>query len=276
MEKMLLEVKQLETHFLGRDEPMRAVDQVSFHIREGEVLGLVGESGSGKSVSALSILGLVDAPGKVVGGEILFHRANGEVVDCAQADLETLRQIRGNEIAMIFQEPMTSLNPVYTIGNQIEEAVLVHGRVTKAEVKRRVLESLSRVRIPDPARIANSYPHELSGGMRQRAMIAMALSCRPRLLLVDEPTTALDVTVQAQILQLLENLRQELNMAMLFITHDLGVMAQIADRVAVMKEGHLVEEAEVKTLFAHPQHEYTQMLLSAVPRFTGAVQGVSS
>jgi ABC-type dipeptide/oligopeptide/nickel transport system ATPase component len=267
MVEPLLEIQELETHFIGDDEVVRAVDNISLSIGEGEVVGLVGESGSGKSVTALSILRLVDAPGRIVGGKILFKRRNGETVDCVGVSETTMRDIRGSEIAMIFQEPMTCLNPVYTIGNQIEEAIEAHGKLSRSDIKYRLIEVLKRVRIPDPERIARSYPHELSGGMRQRAMIAMALSCRPRLLLVDEPTTALDVTIQAQILDLLAKLQEELNMAMLFITHDLGVIAQVSDRVVVMNEGRIVEEAPIRELFAAPKHEYTKMLLNAVPKF---------
>jgi len=267
MAEPLLEIKGLEVHFAGEGELVRAIDKISFSIAEGAVVGLVGESGSGKSVTALSILKLVDAPGRIVGGAILFRRPDGSVVDCARADKKTMRAIRGSEIAMIFQEPMTALNPVYTIGNQIEEALQAHGKVARTLLKKQVLEALARVRIPDVGRIAASYPHELSGGMRQRAMIAMALSCRPRLLLVDEPTTALDVTIQAQILQLLKSLQVEMKMAMLFITHDLGVIAEVADQVMVMHEGHIIESNDIQTIFSSPQQDYTKLLLASVPRF---------
>ncbi len=270
MNSPLLEIKELETQFPSDGGIVQAVDKVSITVEEGEVVGLVGESGSGKSVTALSILRLVDAPGRIVGGEILFKRRNGARINCVKAPEATMRELRGSEISMIFQEPMTSLNPVYTIGNQIEEAILVHGKLPRAELNKRVLESLERVRIPDAKRIAKNYPHELSGGMRQRAMIAMAISCQPRLLLVDEPTTALDVTIQAQILELLRSLQSDLGMAMLFITHDLGVIAQIADRVVVMNDGRVVEEAPVKELFKNPKDDYTKMLLRAAPRFEEA------
>ena len=263
----LIEVDDLSVHFPTDSGVVRAVDGISFQVKPGEVLGLVGESGSGKSVTALALLQLVDSPGRIVGGSIRFRRISGEIVDCARADAKTMRTIRGSDIAMIFQEPMTSLNPVYSIGNQIEEALQAHGKLSRSELRNQVLAALTRVRIPDAARIAKSYPHELSGGMRQRAMIAMALSCRPRLLLVDEPTTALDVTIQAQILELLRQLQQDMNMAMIFITHDLGVIAQVADRVMVMHDGKIVESNGIEQIFAAPQHEYTKMLLAAVPRF---------
>ena len=272
MSDPILDVKNLSVYFPANGDVVRAVDDISFSIQPGEVVGLVGESGSGKSVTALALMQLVDAPGRIVSGEIHFRRDNGVIIDCARASQETMQSIRGSEIAMIFQEPMTSLNPVYSIGNQIEEALQAHGKMSRSDLHRRVIDVLERVRIPDPERTAGSYPHELSGGMRQRAMIAMALSCRPRLLLVDEPTTALDVTIQAQILMLLQTLQRDMNMAMLFITHDLGVIAQVADRVLVMNEGKIVESNDINNIFAAPQHPYTKMLLAAVPRMKGALQ----
>lgn len=273
MPEPIINVQNLSVYFPAEGDVVRAVDDISFSIQPGEVVGLVGESGSGKSVTALALMQLVDSPGRIVSGEIDFRRDNGEIVDCARASRETMQSLRGSEIAMIFQEPMTSLNPVYSIGNQIEEALRAHGKIARAELHRRVIDVLERVRIPDPERTAKSYPHELSGGMRQRAMIAMALSCRPRLLLVDEPTTALDVTIQAQILMLLQSLQHDMNMSMLFITHDLGVIAQVADRVLVMNEGKIVESNDIQSIFAAPQHPYTKMLLAAVPRMRGAVEG---
>lgn len=265
----IIDVRNLSVHFPAEGGVVRAVDDISFSIQAGEVVGLVGESGSGKSVTALALMQLVDAPGRIVAGQIAYHSASGDVIDCARADRETMRSIRGSQMAMIFQEPMTSLNPVYSIGNQISEALEAHGKLNRSELHRQVIDALRRVRIPDPERTAKSYPHELSGGMRQRAMIAMALSCRPRLLLVDEPTTALDVTIQAQILMLLQGLQKDMNMGMLFITHDLGVIAQIADRVLVMHEGKIVESNSIQNIFAAPQHDYTKMLLAAVPRMKG-------
>lgn len=268
MAESLLTVRNLEVHFGAEPQLVRAVDGISFSLARGEVLGLVGESGSGKSVTALSILRLVDRPGRIVGGELLYSAGGKAPQDLLQLTESEMRRVRGSEIAMIFQEPMTALNPVYTIGNQIEEGIRVHRDLSKHERQDKVLEALRQVQIPDPARVAKSYPHELSGGMRQRAMIAMALACQPRLLLVDEPTTALDVTIQAQILNLLKDLQESLGMAMLFITHDLGVVAQLADRVLVMQKGQVVEEGTVRKIFQQPTHPYTQMLLRAVPRFT--------
>lgn len=262
----LLEVQNLKTQFFLESGVVPAVDGISFDLMAGQVLGLVGESGSGKSVTALSILRLVDSPGKITGGKILYRKGD-EVVDLMSLDERAMRKVRGSEIAMIFQEPMTSLNPVYTIGNQIEEGIRIHQDLKREERKERVITSLSQVRIPDPKRVAASYPHELSGGMRQRAMIAMALACEPRLLLVDEPTTALDVTIQAQILNLLRDLQSSLGMAMLFITHDLGVIAQVADSVLVMQDGKIVEQGAVESIYQSPKHPYTKMLLEAVPRF---------
>jgi oligopeptide/dipeptide ABC transporter ATP-binding protein len=239
----------------------RAVDDVSFHVKRGETLAIVGESGCGKSVSALSIMRLVpNPPGRIVGGEILL-----EGTDLLALDEAEMRQIRGNRISMIFQEPMTSLNPVIRIGDQISEAVRLHRAMTAKQAWDRAVEMLRLVRIPEPARRAQEYPHQLSGGMRQRAMIAMAMACRPALLIADEPTTALDVTIQAQILALMLDLQKELGMGLVLITHDLGVVAQTAQRVIVMYAGKKVEEADVETLFANPRHPYTRGLMASIP-----------
>ncbi len=257
----LLEIKDLRTYFFGKGRVFKAVDGVSLAVDDGETVALVGESGCGKSVTALSILGLVpDPPGRIVGGEILF-----EGRDLRRLDAPSLRAVRGNRIGMIFQEPMTSLNPVFTIGNQIVEAIREHRPIGHAAARRRAAELLAVVGLADPERLLDEYPHRLSGGMRQRVMIAMALSCEPKLLIADEPTTALDVTTQAQILKLLAKLQRDLGMAMLIITHDLGVVAQAASRVAVMYAGRKVEEASVEDLFARPLHPYTKGLLSSLP-----------
>jgi oligopeptide/dipeptide ABC transporter ATP-binding protein len=259
----LLETKNLETHFQTRAGVVRAVDGVSFSIAKGEMLALVGESGCGKSVTALSILRLVAPPGKIVGGEILFKGENL----LALSD-EAMRAIRGNRIAMIFQDPMTSLNPVYTIGEQIGEALRLHRKLSRAQARGAAVEAMREVAIPDAARRLQDYPHQLSGGMRQRVMIAMALACDPELLIADEPTTALDVTIQAQILELLNELRRTRELAVLLITHDLGVVAETADRVSVMYTGRIVEQSPVEELFAHPKHPYTQGLLQSVPKLS--------
>jgi peptide/nickel transport system ATP-binding protein len=257
----LLEIKDLKTWFFSDGRVLKAVDGVSLAIEEGETVALVGESGCGKSVTALSILGLVPSPpGRIVGGEILL-----EGRDLLRLDHRALRDVRGNRIGMIFQEPMTSLNPVFTVGNQIVEAIEEHRPVGRKAARRRAAELLDLVGLPDPRRLLGEYPHRLSGGMRQRVMIAMALACEPKLLIADEPTTALDVTTQAQILDLLSTLQQRLGMAMLFIAHDLGVVARIARRVAVMYAGRKVEEAAVADLLAHPRHPYTQGLLASLP-----------
>ena len=240
-----------------------AVDGVSFHIEEGELLGLVGESGSGKSITALSILRLIALPGKIVGGSIRFK---GEELTTASS--ERMREIRGNDIAMIFQDPMTSLNPVFTVGEQIAEALRLHRRLDRKAAWAAAIDAMKEVSIPSPERRANDYPHQLSGGMRQRVMIAMALACDPELLIADEPTTALDVTIQAQILELLDELRRTRKLAVLLITHDLGVVAETADRVCVMYTGKIVEESGVDEIFAKPKHPYTQGLLRSVPKLT--------
>ncbi len=259
----LLAVENLQTHFPTRAGLVRAVDDVSFHIDEGELLGLVGESGSGKSITALSILRLISAPGKIAGGSIRFK---GE--DLGAASENRMREIRGNDIAMIFQDPMTSLNPVYTVGEQIAEALRLHRKLDRKAAWAAAINSMEEVSIPSPERRANDYPHQLSGGMRQRVMIAMALACDPELLIADEPTTALDVTIQAQILELLDELRRTRRLAVLLITHDLGVVAETADRVCVMYTGRIVEESPVDELFEKPKHPYTQGLLRSVPRLT--------
>ena len=259
----LLEITDLKTQFPTRQGLVRSVDGVSFSINEGELLGIVGESGCGKSVTAMSILRLISSPGKIAGGSIRFK---GE--ELTTATPERMREIRGDDIAMIFQDPMTSLNPVYTVGQQIAEALRLHRKLDKKSAWNAAIESMREVAIPSPERRANDYPHQLSGGMRQRVMIAMALACNPELLIADEPTTALDVTIQAQILELLDNLRRTRKLAVLLITHDLGVIAEVADRVCVMYTGKIVEEAPVEELFADPKHPYTQGLLNSVPKLT--------
>jgi oligopeptide/dipeptide ABC transporter ATP-binding protein len=264
----LLEVKNLRTHFPTRAGLVRAVDGVSFHLDEGELLGLVGESGCGKSITALSVMRLVAAPGRIVGGEISFAGEN--LLGFSEA---RMRALRGDDIAMIFQDPMTSLNPVYTVGEQIAEALRLHRRLNRRQAREAAIEAMREVSIPDPARRADDYPHQLSGGMRQRVMIAMALACDPKLLIADEPTTALDVTIQAQILELIDDLRKTRNLAVLLITHDLGVVAEVADRVAVMYTGRIVEESPVEELFARPKHPYTVGLLQSVPKLTSAEVG---
>jgi peptide/nickel transport system ATP-binding protein len=256
----LLEVRNLRTHFFTEDGVVPAVDDISFSIYPGEALGLVGESGCGKSVTSLSILRLISYPGKITGGQILFKGRN-----LVQLPEEEMRRIRGNAISMIFQEPMTALNPVFTIGDQIMEAIRLHQKKPKKEARDMAIESLKLVSIPDPETRVDNYPHELSGGMRQRAMIAMALACKPSLLIADEPTTALDVTIQAQIMELLKELQERLGLAVLLITHDLGVVAEFAKRVVVMYTGKIVEEAPVRQIFKEPKHPYTQGLLQSVP-----------
>jgi oligopeptide/dipeptide ABC transporter ATP-binding protein len=264
----LLEVRHLKTYFATRRGEVRAVDDVSFTIERGETLSLVGESGCGKSVTALSIMRLVAPPGRVTAGKILF-----EGRDLLELSDREMRAIRGDDIAMIFQDPMTSLNPVYTVGEQIAEAIRLHRKVSKREAWNQAVEGMHDVAIPAPEVRAKTYPHEMSGGMRQRVMIAMALACDPKLLIADEPTTALDVTIQAQILDLLTRLREKRNLALLLITHDLGIVAETSDRVAVMYAGKIVEEASVKELFARPRHPYTEGLLRAVPRLDEERQG---
>jgi peptide/nickel transport system ATP-binding protein len=258
---LILDVKNLKTVFFTNSGLFKAVDDVSFNVRRGETLAIVGESGCGKSVSALSIMRLVpDPPGRIVGGSVVL-----EGTDLLTLDEEKMRAIRGNRISMIFQEPMTSLNPVMRIGDQIAEAVRLHRDISGKDAWRRAVEMLRLVRIPEPERRASEYPHQLSGGMRQRAMIAMALACRPALLIADEPTTALDVTIQAQILALIVDLQKELGTGLILITHDLGVVAQTAQRVIVMYAGKKVEEASVEALFENPLHPYTRGLMASMP-----------
>jgi len=258
----VLEIANLQTHFITDRGQIPAVDGVTISVHKGEVLGIVGESGCGKSVTSLSIMRLVPhPPGKIVGGSIKFK---GE--DLVTASEKRMREIRGNEIAMIFQEPMTSLNPVYTIGNQIAESILLHTNATKKEARQRSIEMLKKVGIPRAESIVDEYPHQLSGGMRQRVMIAMAMACNPDLLIADEPTTALDVTIQAQILDLMRQLNQESGTAILLITHDLGVVAEMCHRVVVMYAGNVVEEGDVRTILKHPKHPYTVGLLHSIPK----------
>jgi oligopeptide/dipeptide ABC transporter ATP-binding protein len=259
----LLEVNDLKTYFPTRAGLVRSVDDVSFHIEEGELLGLVGESGCGKSITALSVMRLIASPGKIVHGSIKFK---GEELTTAPA--ERMREIRGNDIAMIFQDPMTSLNPVFTVGEQIAEALRLHRKLNKKDAWLAAIEAMREVAIPSPETRANDYPHQLSGGLRQRVMIAMALACDPELLVADEPTTALDVTIQAQILELLDALRKTRKLAVLLITHDLGVVAEVADRVCVMYTGKIVEESSVGEIFEKPKHPYTQGLLRSVPKLS--------
>jgi len=256
----LLEVSNLTTVFDTPRGPVAAVDDVSFAIEAGETLGLVGESGSGKSVTALSIMRLVQAPGRVAGGRIVF---NGQ--DLLTLDEKAMRSVRGAGIALIFQEPMTALNPVFRVGDQIAETLLVHGRATRREAKAKAIELLRAVRIPDPASRVNDYSHQLSGGMRQRVLIAISLACQPSLVIADEPTTALDVTIQAEILDLLREMKRAMNLSLLLITHDLGVIAETADRVAVMYAGRIVEMAPVRAIFRNPAHPYTRGLLTSMP-----------
>ncbi|MBA7660178.1 Oligopeptide transport ATP-binding protein OppD [subsurface metagenome] len=264
MEDLLLQVKYLKTYFYTDDGVVKAVDGVDFTIRKGETLGMVGESGCGKSVSALSVLRLIqEPPGKIVSGEIWFKGK-----DLLKKKSEEMRKIRGNDISMIFQEPMTSLNPVYTIGEQISEAIVLHQKLDKEKALKKTVEMLKLVSMPSPEKRVNEYPHELSGGQRQRAMIAMALSCNPDLLIADEPTTALDVTIQAQILELIKKLRDEIGMAVLMITHDLGVIAEVSDNVVVVYAGKAVEYGDVVTIFKNPQHPYTKALQNSIPRLT--------
>jgi peptide/nickel transport system ATP-binding protein len=260
--KSVLQVKNLQTTFFTDSGEIPAVDHIDFHLKEGEVLGIVGESGCGKSVTSLSIMGLVPSPpGKIVGGEILFN--DHDLLKMSEAEM---RHVRGNDIAMIFQEPMTSLNPLFTIGNQLIEAVLIHNKKwSKKKATERAIEMLKLVGLPRASDLMKDYPHQLSGGMRQRVMIAMALVCDPTVLIADEPTTALDVTIQAQILKLMKELNTRLNTAVLLITHDLGVVAETCERVIVMYSGQIIEEASVKTIFENPEHPYTKGLIQSVP-----------
>ncbi|WP_273793308.1 dipeptide ABC transporter ATP-binding protein [Brucella anthropi] len=269
----IVRVENVSVDFKGDDGTFRAVSNLSFEIKPGETLAVVGESGSGKSVTSLAIMRLVEfGGGKITQGTIQFTGRDGVTSDLTKLSLNAMEDIRGNDIAMIFQEPMTSLNPVFTVGEQIAEAVRLHQKCSSSEARAEALRMLEKVRIPDARRILDRHPHQLSGGMRQRVMIAMALSCRPRLLIADEPTTALDVTIQAQILRLIRLLQEEMGMAVLFITHDMGVVAEVADKVLVMRRGEKVEEGPVDAIFEAPRHPYTRALLAAVPRL-GALNG---
>lgn len=271
VENPLLAVKDLKTYFFTRNGTVKAVDGVSFAIARGETLAIVGESGCGKSMTALSLMRLIaDPPGKIVGGSVVL-----ENVDLLKLDESEMRAMRGRDISMIFQEPMTSLNPVMTIGKQIGEVLTMHNRMSREECERKVVDMLALVKIPEPAQRAKEYPHQLSGGMRQRAMIAMALACSPKVLLADEPTTALDVTIQAQILELINDLQRKLGTAVVLITHDLGVVAEMARRVIVMYAGRKVEEAAVEDLFDRPLHPYTRGLMASIPRL-GLMRGEDS
>ncbi|KHL06774.1 UNVERIFIED_CONTAM: glutathione ABC transporter ATP-binding protein, partial [Mumia flava] len=272
-DQRVVQVQDLSVRFATSERVVDAVRNLSFHVDRGETLAVVGESGSGKSVTSLALMRLVEhGGGKIIGGQMHLRRRNGEVLDLANASPAAMRGVRGADIAMIFQEPMTSLNPVFTVGEQIAESIRLHQGKSASEAKAEALRMLELVRIPEARNVLGRYPHQLSGGMRQRVMIAMALSCKPSLLIADEPTTALDVTIQAEILQLIRALQQELQMAVVFITHDMGVVAEVADRVLVMYKGDRVEEGPSATVFAQPAHPYTRALLSAVPRL-GSMQG---
>ena len=262
MSDNLLEIKDLKVSFFTPAGEVKAVDGITYDIKPHEVMGIVGESGSGKSVEAYSIIGLLQSPGKVIGGSIFFDGEN--VLEYSE---DQMREFRGNKVSMIFQNPMTCMNPVYTIGNQLVEALVCHNKeVTEEDAKAKAIEMLNLVGINNPEERFNQYPHELSGGMRQRVMIAMALICSPKLLIADEPTTALDVTIQAQILELMKDIQKKTGMAIIFITHNLGVVAEICDRVTVMYAGHIVEQGKVEDIFYNPQHPYTKGLLKSMPR----------
>ena len=262
----LLEFKNLVTEFKTEGTVVRAVNGISFTLNKGETIGIVGESGSGKSVTSLSAMRLIPSPpGEISGGEIIFHKDDGESVDLLKISEEEIRKHRGNDIAMIFQEPMTSLNPVFTCGNQVVEAIMLHQNMNKHEAKDLTIKLFEEVQLPDPERIFSTYPHQISGGQKQRVMIAMAMSCQPSVLIADEPTTALDVTVQKTILQLMQKLQTERDMGILFITHDLGVIAELADKVVVMYKGNIVEQGNVWDIFSNPQHPYTKGLLACRP-----------
>ena len=264
-EDVVLMADGLRTHFIMGERAAKSVDGVTLTVRRGETLAVVGESGSGKSVTSLSIMRLLAHPGRIVGGNILYRMRDGSVVDLSNVSEKRMRGIRGREIAMIFQEPMTSLNPLYTVGDQIMEMVRLHEPVSRAQARARALEMLKLVEIPAADKRLDQYPHEMSGGMRQRVMIALALACNPALLIADEPTTALDVTIQAQILDLMRRLQREIGMSILFVTHNLGVVAEIAHEVAVMYAGRVVEQARVVDLFERPKHPYTKGLLACIP-----------
>ena len=266
MSNKILEIKNLITEFKSDNHSIKAVNDINFSINEGEIVGIVGESGSGKSVTSLSAMGLIPSPpGKITQGEILFVKSDGTTVDTTKLNLEGLRKIRGNEMSMIFQEPMTSLNPVFTCGNQVAETIILHQKTSHQEAKIKTIELFKKVELPRPEAIFNQYPHQLSGGQKQRVMIAMAISCNPKLLIADEPTTALDVTVQKTILELLKTLQKETKMGILFITHDLGVIAELAHKVVVMYKGKIVEEGKVSEIFNNPNHPYTKGLISCRP-----------
>jgi peptide/nickel transport system ATP-binding protein len=267
MEKQpLLEVKNLVTQFKTDDEFIKAVNDISFTLHKGETIGIVGESGSGKSVTSLSIMQLIpNPPGKITGGEIIYHTKDNKTVDLVKTKNDEMRHYRGNEIAMIFQEPMTSLNPVITCGDQVMEVILLHQKVTKREAREKTIKLFEEVQLPNPELMLDRYPHQISGGQKQRVMIAMAMSCNPNILIADEPTTALDVTVQKTILELMKKLQQEHNMGILFITHDLGVIAELADTVVVMYKGKVVEQGPVLDIFSDPKHPYTKSLLACRP-----------
>ncbi len=272
-EARVVQVNDLSVRFTTSERTVDAVRGLSFHVDRQETLAIVGESGSGKSVTALALMRLVEhGGGRIIGGQMAFRRRRGEVLDLSGARESTMRSIRGADIAMIFQEPMTSLNPVFTAGDQIAESIREHQGKEAGAARAEALRMLELVRIPEARNVLDRYPHQLSGGMRQRVMIAMALSCKPSLLIADEPTTALDVTIQAQILQLIRSLQEEMHMGVMFITHDMGVVAEVADRVLVMYRGDKVEEGASEEVFARPRHPYTRALLSAVPRL-GAMQG---
>ena len=266
MSKTLLEFKNLVTEFHTEGTTVKAVNDISFTLNKGETIGIVGESGSGKSVTSLSAMRLIPSPpGIISGGEIIFHKKNGEKVDLLKVSEEEIRSYRGNDIAMIFQEPMTSLNPVFTCGDQVLEAIMLHQKLGKNEAKNLTIELFKKVQLPDPERIYSTFPHQISGGQKQRVMIAMAMSCEPAVLIADEPTTALDVTVQKTILQLMQDLQREQDMGIMFITHDLGVIAELADKVVVMYKGKIVEQGNVWDIFTNPQHPYTKGLLACRP-----------
>jgi len=266
MSDILLDVKNLVTEFNTENGTVKAVNDVSFQIKKKQVVGIVGESGSGKSVTSLSVMRLIpNPPGKITSGEILYQDRNEQIVDLTKISEEQMRQYRGNDIAMIFQEPMTSLNPVFTCGNQVMEAIILHQKCDKKTAEQKTLALFEQVKLPNPKRILDAYPHELSGGQKQRVMIAMAMSCQPKILIADEPTTALDVTVQKTILELIKDLSEETGMSTIFITHDLGVIAEIADHVIVMYKGKIVEQGSVLDIFSNPQHPYTKGLLACRP-----------
>jgi len=265
--------RSLKVEFETKDGTVTGVEDVSFDVNAGETVCIVGESGSGKSVSSLSMMRLVEfGGGRIADGELIFDRKNGEKIDVVKTNMSLMRTIRGNEIGMIFQEPMTALNPVFTVERQLTEGLRLHKKMNKSQAKERAMELLKEVRIPEPEHRIKQYPHELSGGMRQRVVIAMAMACEPRLLIADEPTTALDVTIQAEILALMDRLKRETGTAVMFITHDMAVVAQMADRVIVMYQGKKVEEGTVEQIFENPKHDYTKALLAAVPKL-GEMRG---